>query len=279
MSIVPQTDRVLLAEDNPVNREVAIDILEIIGCKADVVNNGAEVLQAVETNAYRLILMDCKMPVMDGYTATRLLREREKLLQLPRTPVIALTAHAIAGSREECLECGMDDFLCKPFGISDIEAMITKWGVMVSNASDDLKCEPEPGKQDAVNAPCTQSTSAETVTAILDPRALERLRTRQKQRNKPILNKVIGLYLEQTPKLLAELDSAFEQGDDARICDIAHTLKSSSIAIGAARLAEICVEIEMSVKSARLSRQTACELHTVYRDLEKILRKILSDEE
>jgi len=116
--------KLLLAEDNLVNQEVAVEMLEQSGYEIDVANNGEEVLAALSKERYGLVLMDCEMPVMDGFTATKQLREREKLMQCPATPVIALTAHAIEGVRERCLASGMNDFLEKPILLCKLDKVM-----------------------------------------------------------------------------------------------------------------------------------------------------------
>lgn len=117
--------RILVVEDNPVNQLVAAEMLKRLGLHADVAGDGAEALAALERLPYDLILMDCQMPVMDGFEATRRLRERQTTER--RLPVIAMTANAIRGDRERCLEAGMDDYLPKPVRISELTAMLQRW--------------------------------------------------------------------------------------------------------------------------------------------------------
>jgi signal transduction histidine kinase/CheY-like chemotaxis protein len=117
--------RILLAEDNPVNQRLALAVLKKQGyTQVDVANNGLEALNAAMAHSYGLILMDCQMPVMEGYEATRRIRERQVGRQ--RTPIIALTAHAMVGDREKCLDAGMDDFLTKPLRPEALKAMLSK---------------------------------------------------------------------------------------------------------------------------------------------------------
>jgi len=116
--------RVLLAEDNIVNQKVAARMLEKLGCKVDVAANGDEAARMWEKFPYRAIFMDCHMPVLDGYQATRLIREHEKYED--HVPIIALTANAMKGEREKCLAAGMDDFVSKPIRISDLEAVLQR---------------------------------------------------------------------------------------------------------------------------------------------------------
>ncbi|QFY90442.1 response regulator [Magnetovirga frankeli] len=121
--------RVLLAEDNPVNQEVVISVLERLGCRVDVAFNGLEALSgyARKADEYQLILMDCEMPELDGYQASRKIRRLEQARGLRRTPIIALTAHALEGARAACLAAGMDDYLSKPFRFAQIAALLMKW--------------------------------------------------------------------------------------------------------------------------------------------------------
>jgi len=117
--------RLLLAEDNPVNQRLALAVLKKCGYEVDAVGNGLEALNAAMAHSYGLILMDCQMPEMDGYEATRRIRERQVGRQ--RTPIVALTAHAMVGDREQCLECGMDDYLTKPLRPDALVATLKKW--------------------------------------------------------------------------------------------------------------------------------------------------------
>ncbi len=118
---------VLLVEDNVVNQLIGKEILLQMGLKVDVAENGRKALQALEDKAYDLVLMDCQMPEMDGYEATRMIRQWEQAEQRTRLPIIALTAHAMPGDREKCLETGMDDYLIKPFQLEEIKRLLKRW--------------------------------------------------------------------------------------------------------------------------------------------------------
>jgi len=120
-------ERLLLAEDNPINQQVAVQMLQRLGYKVKAVDNGQAVLDALAQGEYGAILMDCQMPVMDGFTATRMIRRQEKVSGKPRVPIIALTASTMQGDRERCLAAGMDDFLSKPFKRDQLKAVLQRW--------------------------------------------------------------------------------------------------------------------------------------------------------
>jgi CheY-like chemotaxis protein len=119
------TADVLLAEDNLTNRKVALMMLQRLGCRTDVVANGAEALEAVRSKRYDLVLMDCQMPVMDGWAAAAAIRAGER--EGTRLPIVALTANALSGDRERCMEAGMDDYLTKPLSLIQLHEQLTKW--------------------------------------------------------------------------------------------------------------------------------------------------------
>ncbi|HUU32421.1 MAG TPA: response regulator [Vicinamibacterales bacterium] len=118
---------VLVVEDNEVNQQVATAMLRRMGCEVDVVANGREGLDALETTRYDLVFMDCHMPVMDGFAATAAIRATEARRGRPHQPIVALTADALAGDAEKCLSSGMDDYLAKPFGLTELRAVLERW--------------------------------------------------------------------------------------------------------------------------------------------------------
>jgi CheY-like chemotaxis protein len=118
--------RVLVAEDYFVNQEVTQDILELMGCLVDIAENGHDAVSKYRDNPYDIVFMDIQMPEIDGYEATKLIRSEEKS-KGKKTPIIALTANALAGDREKCLEAGMDDYLSKPLEASKIEEILNKY--------------------------------------------------------------------------------------------------------------------------------------------------------
>lgn len=116
---------VLLVEDNMVNRKLAVLILERIGCQVDIAVNGSEGVEKFRSGTYQAIFMDCQMPVMDGYAATRAIRQLEA--GASHVPIIAVTANAMKGDKEKCLECGMDDYISKPIRPTDLQGAVSRW--------------------------------------------------------------------------------------------------------------------------------------------------------
>ena len=274
--------KLLLAEDNLVNQEVAVDMLEQSGYEIDVAVNGEEVLEAMSKDKYRLVLMDCEMPVMDGFTAAKQLREREKLLRLPQTPVIALTAHAIQGVREKCLACGMNDFLTKPYSFTEITAKVAQWVDASAESANQQPLDSTPVTSvAAVENPVQKQELAPGVqpgVTVLEPQALNQLRARQKYRNKDLVKRVVGIYLEQTPKLLKELITAGQQADLESLSHIAHTLKSSSMVVGASALAESCRKIEVLCDQGQVEHELISKPGQMYSEVEHELREVLANE-
>ncbi len=123
--------RILLAEDVPINQMVAIDLLENMGHSVEVVDNGEKALEALRARDYDLVFMDCQMPEMDGYQATRLLRASDSGVRNPRIPVVAMTAHAMSGDRKKCLDAGMSDYISKPIDFDELGAVLRKWSPKV----------------------------------------------------------------------------------------------------------------------------------------------------
>ena len=120
-----RSPRVLVVEDNPVNQKVATKILENLGCRVDVAANGREAVEGLARIQYSLVFMDCQMPEMDGFEATRLIRQQEQAWG--HIPIIAMTANAMGEDRAQCLAIGMDDFLCKPVQSQDLAEMLRRW--------------------------------------------------------------------------------------------------------------------------------------------------------
>ncbi|MFO1371851.1 MAG: response regulator [Candidatus Competibacteraceae bacterium] len=239
-SLVSQKARVLLVEDNVVNQEVANATLVQFGCTVDVADNGRDAVELTAQHTYDLVFMDCQMPVMDGFQATALIREREQRSisaaaneQARRLPIIALTAHAISGDRERCLAVGMDDYLSKPFKREDLIAVLNRWLPVESAA---LANEPV-----VTNPP---AAAAETTTMSIDQGRLDKIRVLERNGAPHLVARLIGLYLQDAPKYIEQMKQAVVSNNFESLRAAAHTLKSSSANVGAVKLYELCKELE-----------------------------------
>ncbi len=127
--------RILLVDDNPINQKAGVMLLSKIGYRADVAANGQDAIEAIERTAYDVIFMDCEMPVMDGYEATRHIREREEEEHRARTIIVAATTNTMPGNRERCLAAGMDDFMSKPMRAAAIQQILERvWSTQTAPA-------------------------------------------------------------------------------------------------------------------------------------------------
>jgi CheY-like chemotaxis protein len=241
--------RVLLAEDNRVNQKVALGQLAKLGYAADAVSNGLEVLAALEKKTYDIILMDCQMPEMDGYQATREVRRREQARGASsRLPVIAMTANAMGGDRERCLSAGMDDYISKPVRIEVLEEVMGRWLVRVDEPAAALPAAAGPGAA-AAGAPTAsehagraQGGGEAALPALLDAEALGHL-TREIGEAQ-VIRDIVRMYALEAPSQCAAIAAAAAAGEDDRLRRLAHKLRGSSQILGAARMAAYCTRIE-----------------------------------
>ncbi len=226
-STMPATNssyRILIAEDNAVNQKFLQRLLERMGHVTAVANNGVEAVDFFRTGNFDLIFMDVQMPEMDGYAATRSIRELEKHTDKP-IPIIAMTAHALKGDREKCLAAGMDDYLSKPARLNEIEQAIRR--VTLGST---LKAESH-------DAPCKPSVSDK---ALWDrAAALDRLGG-----DESLLDELIELFFNDYPVLARRLTEALARGDIASLREPAHKLKGSLGALGLPGTADLAQEIE-----------------------------------
>ncbi|HJQ29832.1 MAG TPA: ATP-binding protein, partial [Rubrobacter sp.] len=219
--------RVLVAEDTLTNRMVAVELLKRRGYDVDVVSNGAEAVEALSGTGYAAILMDIQMPEMDGYEATREIRRREG--DAHRTPIIAMTAHALQSDREKALSSGMDDYLSKPVRPEQLDRVLERW---ISQA-------PRHGR-----TPGRTTIGSTAADDSLDQTVLADLRTIQQEGGANIVEMLIESFLDETPTHVAALREAAAQGDTTLFKRKAHALNGICRGVGASRMASICQELE-----------------------------------
>ncbi|OUS29958.1 hypothetical protein A9Q99_07825 [Gammaproteobacteria bacterium 45_16_T64] len=236
----PEGIRLLLVEDNPINQEVVLGMLEDVDLTADVANDGKEALgylgEASEENPYDLVMMDCQMPEMDGYEATKLIRAGKAGYCNQNIIIIAMTGNAMVGDKQKCLDAGMNDYLSKPLEPNDLEAMLLKW------VGEDAEQKIERvGVEDKIDVVATKDSSA----AWNQDAALKRLGGRES-----MMDKLISLYVNDMPNQLAEINICYQRNDLEGVCMVAHTIKGVSANLSGVDVQQCAGEIESAAKFA-----------------------------
>ncbi len=274
--------RVLLVEDNPVNLMVGQRLLSVLGTHCDSATNGEAALLRMSASRYDLVLMDCQMPVMDGYTATRRWREHEAATGVRRLPIVAMTANAMAGDRQKCLDSGMDDYLAKPVTRGELERCLFHWHQISSQQSSaDTAAPPAAAATPAATPPSPTATleaaanrpaittnpfvpspsappkppappppPAEPLPPVLDAEVLEELRSILGNE----VDRLIEVFLDDTPRLIAALETAATGPDYDMLRNASHTLKSSSANLGAMSLSNAAKKLELGIRTQTLER-------------------------
>jgi len=246
--------KILLAEDHPVNQKMALLILQRLGYRADVVGNGLEVLAALQRQSYDVVLMDVQMPEMDGLTATR------QICQRPIRPcIVAMTANAMQGDRQRCLEAGMDDYIAKPIRLRELMQALEKCQPLTSSKNCSLPHQIVKNVEPYANGntkPMTalsalpNSQIASLSPAILSPDALQAAREMAGADRPDDWVDLIDCYLEETPKLLNAMREAIAQANVEQLRRAAHSLKASSATLGAPGLTHLCRQLDEALREA-----------------------------
>jgi CheY-like chemotaxis protein/HPt (histidine-containing phosphotransfer) domain-containing protein len=232
--------RLLLAEDNAVNQKVALKMLERFGYRADVAGNGLEVLDALARQNYDVILMDLQMPEMDGIEATREIRRR---VTEHRPRIIAMTANAMPGDREICLEAGMDDYISKPVRIEQLQAVLKRCYQLPTEKLARKTTERLAGKITG------RLTGEIQMLPPIDLTVIESLQQIQVPGEPNLLLELIDLFIKETPAKLDNLRNALQEKDYTQVRRISHNLKGGSGSLGASPLMKVCAEIEQKCKN------------------------------
>jgi CheY-like chemotaxis protein/HPt (histidine-containing phosphotransfer) domain-containing protein len=237
--------RILVAEDNAVNQLVARKIIEKLGYRADVAATGKEALAALANIPYDLVLMDCQMPEMDGFEATRAIRRGEAGKDRRKTPVIAMTARAMQGDREECLASGMNDYLSKPIDPPLLAKILTRWLV--------------------------QKNEDDPAVPVFDRKALEdRL-----MGDEALIGEMIDIFLEDTLGRIEVLKGHARSGDVDNARAQAHSIKGAAANIGGEVLRRVALEIEKAGKAGDIERvrQMTPQLEKQFDQLKATMRE------
>jgi PAS domain S-box-containing protein len=236
---------ILLAEDNLINQEVAMDMLKGLGCHVTVVDNGMEALNLRISGHFDLIFMDCHMPQMDGFIATQKIRIWEaEQNNKPHIIIIALTANAMQGDRDRCLACGMDDYISKPITSKALRQSILQW----LNDKPIVK-KPTDNK---VNIALLEKPM-EPKSAVVDSKSLDTLRQEMKGRG---IGWLIDLYLGELPNYLSELKAAVDSKDSESVYLAAHKFKGGSANLGAQQIVQLCRVIETKAREKDINAIT-----------------------
>jgi signal transduction histidine kinase/DNA-binding response OmpR family regulator len=273
--------RILVAEDNPVNQEVAGGVLEMLGCQMVSAANGEIAVSLFAKEKFDLILMDCEMPVMDGIEATRRIREIEAMTQAlasgagshRRIPIVALTAHALNEVRARCLEAGMNDFLVKPFDDQQLAKTLERW------------LEKSGGAAAATSAAhpladTAQSSVDEPAVRVIDTAVTDSLRALDRKGRPSRLGRAVTRFVDTAPSLVSSICESHAKGDAEALWRAAHSLKSSAGALGAKRLALASAEIEQGARTSGVAAVTSLvagldkELKTATRALQELIEDV-----
>jgi len=230
--------RLLVVEDNPVNQEVARFQAAKLGYSVDVASDGAEALTMLDDNDYAVVLMDCHMPVMDGFEAAKRIRERADSKR--RVPIIAVTASGTSGEREKCLESGMDDFLLKPFRKEELSVKIEKWI--------------------AETWPQTESSGDPAVTN----QVAIGLRQLEEDYGREMVSKIVQMFIPDAERLMDQIEVAVKRNDFKSLEEAAHRLKSGAANLGATEMAKLSAELETrgETSSSENAEQILSDLQT-----------------
>ena len=237
-AVAPLRGSVLLVEDNPINQGVARAMLAKLGLSMTLADNGQEALDLVRERDFDLVLMDCQMPVMDGFAATEAIRRLPGELGR-HLPIVALTANTLQGDEARCLRAGMDDFLAKPYSLAQMRATVMRW--LPGAGASALEALATTGSMALDGAP--QTINRDTLDGLreLDPNG-----------GTDLVKEVLGLFLDTTPKSVAQLRKAIATGNSKALGQAAHALKSSAANVGAESLSLGYRELEKLGREDRI---------------------------
>ncbi len=242
--------RILLAEDNVINQQVALGILAKLGFKADMAADGQEAIKALEKIPYDVVLMDVQMPLLDGLSATRAIRSGKTQIKNPKIPIIAMTAHALKGDREICIEAGMDDYITKPIIPQALVEVLEKW---VNQAHEHPAMDLAPGS----------GISQPSGPLVFDRPAL----TARLMGDADLIKRIIAGFIKDMPKQIQALKKLIVQRDAEAAGKQAHTIKGAAANVSGLALSAIAYEMEKAGRAGKLD-----EVSTLFSELERQFR-------
>lgn len=236
--------KILLAEDNKINQKLALSMLAKIGYKADAACNGLEAVYALEHKNYDIVFMDVQMPEMDGFEATQQIRELKNITQ---PIIIAMTANAMPGDKEKCINAGMDDYLSKPILLKDIKDIILKWSLEIIEKQESDKMQ-------------------DKNVLIIDPKAIDNIRELDDEEDYSVVNIMIDMFFEDTPSHMNNIKKAMSENNFDDLAFFAHGLKGICLNLGAKPLGDLCLTLELSgrTKDNSAFNETLSKLDNTY---------------
>ncbi len=257
--------RILIAEDNMVNQRVALGLLKQLGYTATSTNNGLEAVHALEAAEYDVVLMDIQMPEMDGLEATREIRRRWP--DGPRRPyIIAMTANAMTGDREKCLDAGMDEYISKPVKANRLKTALEQC------------CELRAAVAAVVSFPMSTngSTYPAVEHAVLNRDSLEALKSLQSEGDDGFLKEMIELFIADTPARFAEMDAALADNQQQDFVRAVHSIKGASSNFGADDLHNLCAEVEQMGRVGKMT-ETAEQVRAIHEEFDRVRAALLAE--
>ncbi len=240
--------RILVAEDNVSNQQVAVGILGMLGYRADVAANGKEVLESLRTVPYDLVLMDCQMPEMNGYEATTHIRDPQSRVINPQIPIIALTANAMKTERAKCVAVGMNDYVAKPIHPTSLAATLQKW---LPRQTEGHSNETIPTLSEEPLGPTIENETP--ALSVFDEAAL----VHRLMGDRTLAREIVTCFLEETPRQLAALAARLRAGDIPGAERLAHSIKGSAATVSGDALSNIALAMEMGGKAGDLHAMSA----------------------
>ncbi len=257
--------RILLAEDNITNQQVAVSILKKLGFHADVAANGEEAVRALALLPYDLVLMDVQMPETDGFQATRRIRAPDSNARDPRIPIIAMTAHAMEGDRDRCLEAGMDDYIPKPVTPRALAGVLNRW-------------LPEPGEEPKEQAPPASKPGAPDAppdAVVFDRDAV----LRRLMHDENLARDIVRAFLDHIPGQMEQMETHLRERDLRSAEATAHTIKGSAANVGALALSEAARVVEKRARSGEPGAASAglADLKQQFTRLKQTMKRFLAE--
>ena len=269
------TGHILFVDDNLVNQHVGREMLSKLGLDFEIASNGQEALDARKSGNFDAILMDCQMPVMDGFEATRQIRLFEGETGADNISIVALTANAMQGDREKCLNAGMDDYLAKPYTAKSLLNTLSQWLTVDQSGAENMIDEKISSSESVTKE--IEAKEPETQAAIIDTIKFEETREMMGEN----VGLIIDAFVESGTTNIAEMEAQLQSGDFESLRNSIHALKGSSAALGAQRLYEICKDAEEKCRVGKIKNmdKRVAEISRVFEESQAEIQKLMSEQE